>query len=569
MISFLLLPILLLGYESGMSAKELNGIRDVQIRSDRIVTLWLGRESIHDIEKLKETDNYLIVSSDDSNYRKGIRPVSVSCFAKASYSPRGDWQQPPKIDDYSSIEQLRNRPIPQWWQDAKFGIFIHWGVYSVPSFADRDYAEWYKEHKQRTGMSREFHNRVYGEEFDYLDFAEMFKAEFFDADDWAELFSQAGAKYVVLTAKHMEGFTLWPNAQASEMYGRPWNSVETGPRRDIVAELSESVKNKGMEMGLYYVMYEALNPLYLQDPEKFINQYSIPQFKELYSTYTPSIVWVDGSWQHTTSEYRSYELLQWLMKTMPDTTNLVYNNRWGKDDYEIGHATTEYTYMLDPSSLTRPWEECRGIGASFGFNRNERFEDYNTAQELILILADVVSHGGNLLLNIGPTCDGRIPIFMRERLLEIGKWLEINGEAIYGTTRHTVPTQWSKGKRIDINPALLDDPITDGIAERMYILENFDISRLTINPLPGQAVKEIMFTRKNNTVYAITPLFPRKELVVRHIKPSRNTKVTLLGTGRELKWKYRKGKMRITVPADLVLDISFQHAYVFRITEAQ
>jgi alpha-L-fucosidase len=466
----------------------------------------------------------------------------------------------------TTYEDIKNHPVAQWWQDAKFGIFIHWGVYSVPSFADHDYAEWYWAHKG-SGKAREFHQRVYGEDFEYYDFAEMFKAEFFDANQWAELFSKAGAKYVVLTAKHMEGFTLWPSKIANELHGRPWNSLETGPRRDIVRELSDAVVDQDMKMGLYFMLYEAMNPRYNENPQKFIEEYSIPQFKDLYRTYTPSIIWPDGSWQHNAAEYHSMELLRWLLDSMPNPTELVFNNRWGSDMYHVGHTTTEYTYMLDLGSLTGPWEECRGIGESFGYNRNETLNEYNTAQELILLLIDVVSNGGNLLLNVGPTADGRIPIFKQERLIEIGKWLDINGEAIYGTNRYKIPTQWSEGQRMDINPAHLDEPITDGIAERKYILENFNILRLTVKPLEGYAYKEVMFTQKDNTVYAITPTIPRNRLVIRDVVPGKNTKITLLGSDKPLKWRYRNNQLVVTVPAELALELPPQYAYTFKIED--
>ena len=395
----------------------------------------------------------------------------------------------------------------------------------------------------------------------------MFKAEFFNADEWAELFSRAGANYVVLTAKHMEGFALWKSAIANKLHKRPWNSVDIGPERDIVAELSAAVKNHGLKMGLYFMMYEAMNPVYQNDPAGFIKTYSIPQFKQLYRTYVPSIIWPDGAWQHTAREYHSYELLTWALDSLPNSDELVFNDRWGKDVNGIGHATTEYTYMLEPAKLPHAWEECRGIGESFGFNRNERLDDYSSARELILMLADIVSYGGNFLLNIGPTADGRIPIFMQERLLEMGKWLETNGEAIYGTTTHEIPTQWSKGKRIDVSPADLDEPITDGVAERKYILEHFDISRLTVNPEPGQAVKEIMFTRKDDTVYAITPGFPQSgTLDIKHVVPTPETTVTLLGTTKELSWRIKDSGMVVDVPCDLIFKVTSQHAFVFKMT---
>ncbi len=465
-------------------------------------------------------------------------------------------------------ENVYNYQIPDWWKDAKFGIFIHWGVYSVPSFADQDYAEWYWAHKYYA-KAKEFHEKVYGEDFDYYDFAPMFKAEFFDANQWANLFSDAGAKYVVLTAKHMEGFTLWQSEIANQLHGRKWNSVEIGPMRDIVDELTQAVKSQNMKMGLYFMLYEALNPIYQKDPKQFIEKYSIPQFKDLYSRYNPSIVWPDGSWQHTSSEYHSKELINWLLNSSPNPDELVINNRWGKDLHTIGHATTEYTYMLEPEKLTDAWEECRGIGHSFGFNRNETLLEYSSSQELILMLVDIVSNGGNLLLNVGPTADGRIPIFMQERLLDIGRWLEINGEAIYGTTKYKVTTQWSDGKRTDINPKSLAEPIVDGVAERKYILENFNILKLTVNPDEGQAVKEIMFTRKADNIYAITPKFPKDKLVIKNVKPTENTVVTMLGTDLILNWKYQEDDIVVEVPSAIVLDLPFQYAYTFKLTNME
>jgi alpha-L-fucosidase len=461
--------------------------------------------------------------------------------------------------------QISSYQVPDWWKNAKFGIFIHWGVYSVPSFADHDYAEWYWAHKS-DGKAKKFHENVYGNDFDYYDFAPMFKAEFFNAIDWAELFSKAGAKYVVLTAKHMEGFTLWQSEIANQLHGRKWNSVETGPERDIVAELTETVTQYNMKMGLYFMLYEAMNPVYQNNPQEFIEKYSIPQFKDLYRTYKPSIVWPDGAWEHSSTEYHSEELIYWLLDSLPNPNDLVINNRWGKDLTDIGHATTEYTYMLEPENLPDAWEECRGMGESFGFNRNETLSDYSSSQELILMLIDVVSNGGNLLLNIGPTADGRIPIFMQERLLEIGNWLEINGEAIYGTKKYKVTTQWSEGERADIHPDNLAEPIIDGVAERKYILENFNILKLTVNPDRTQAVKEIMFTQKGNTIYAITPKFPRDTLKIKHAKPTDKTEVILLGTENSLNWKYEKGVMFVNVPTSIILDLPFQYAYTFKLT---
>jgi alpha-L-fucosidase len=163
--------------------------------------------------------------------------------------------------DWASVD---SRPTPAWWSDAKFGIFIHWGVYSVPAFAPKgEYAEWYWERLRAPGNAssardqairqetRAFHARVYGNA-DYADFAPQFRAEFFDANRWADVLQRSGAKYVVMVSKHHDGFALWPSKEADASWGRPWNAVEIGPKRDLVGELSTAVRARGLEMGFYY-----------------------------------------------------------------------------------------------------------------------------------------------------------------------------------------------------------------------------------------------------------------------------------------------------------------------------
>ena len=166
-------------------------------------------------------------------------------------------------------ESLDKRPVPQWYSNAKFGIFIHWGLYAVPSWATNsyadgfgsNYAEWYwqrlfapnlKIHKDFV----DFHERVYGKNFKYQDFAPKFTCEMFDPGQWAKLFKESGAKYVVLTSKHHDGFCLWPSVQSWN-----WNAVDAGPHRDLAGDLSSAVKKAGLHMGFYYSLYEWFNPL--------------------------------------------------------------------------------------------------------------------------------------------------------------------------------------------------------------------------------------------------------------------------------------------------------------------
>jgi alpha-L-fucosidase len=340
-------------------------------------------------------------------------------------------------------ETLGEREVPEWFGDAKFGIFIHWGVYSVPSFCDTStYSEWYQwwyDTNSHGGKVRDFHHANYGEEFAYEEFAPMFQAEMFDPAEWASIFRRAGAKYMVITSKHHDGFCLWDSKVASEARGYPWNAVEVGPKRDLLADLFEACREEGVAPGLYYSFMEWHNPLYDNDKPRYVDEVMIPQIKDLITRYKPVVFWPDGEWNHPDSLWRSREILDWIYANSPDQT-IVTNDRWGKGlRGQVGDfSTTEYGNLGNSSGegmrATRPFEECRGIGHSFAFNRAENYDIYASRSKCIHQLIDLVSKGGNLLLDIGPTADGRIPLIMVDRLLAIGDWLEVNGEAIYGTT---------------------------------------------------------------------------------------------------------------------------------------
>lgn len=194
-------------------------------------------------------------------------------------------------------ESINRRGYPQWFSDAKLGIFIHWGVYSVPAYASKEgYAEWYYRGLMTRDSARaDFQRLNYGVDFQYKDFDKMFKAELWNPDDWAELFKNSGARYVLLVTKHHDGYCLWDSK-----YAPHWNSVEGGPKRNIVGELTEAVRRKGLKMGFYYSLPEWTNPLHVwceDTPDsigEYVDNHMIPQFKELVSTYRPSIVFNGG-----------------------------------------------------------------------------------------------------------------------------------------------------------------------------------------------------------------------------------------------------------------------------------
>ena len=328
-------------------------------------------------------------------------------------------------------EELRARPYPEWFHDAKLGIFIHWGVYSVPSYSgEEQYGEWFLRGLQVGDTLRtRFMRDHFGEDFVYSDFAPLFHAELFDPDEWAHLFKRAGAGYVVLVSKHHDGYALWPSRYAKE-----WNSVDVGPGRDLVGELTYAVRKAGLRMGLYYSLAEWNNPLhrwYTDPPETigpYVDQHMIPQFKELISTYRPAVLFTDGEWLNTAEQWHARELIEWYYETVgPDA---IVNNRWGAGS-DIGFLTPEYSSGIEET--TRPWTEVRGLGRSFALNRNEDLEAYMTPGELVRRFASAVAAGGGMILNVGPKADGQIPLLQQERLLQLGHWLELNWEAINGS----------------------------------------------------------------------------------------------------------------------------------------
>jgi alpha-L-fucosidase len=327
-------------------------------------------------------------------------------------------------------EALRARPYPQWFRDAKLGIFIHWGVYSVPAYSGKEqYGEWFLRGLQVGDTLRtRFMRERYGADFDYRDFAPLFRAELFDPSEWADLFRRAGARYVVLVSKHHDGYALWPSA-----YARGWNSVDVGPRRDLVGELTESVRAAGLRMGLYYSLAEWNNPLHRWDTDPsdsialYVEQHMIPQFRELIEAYRPTVLFSDGDWSNTAEQWHARELIGWYYDTVgPDA---IVNDRWGGGS-NIGFLTPEYSAGIEVTD--RPWAEVRGLGRSFGLNRNEALDAYMTPAELVHRFVSTVAAGGGMILNVGPGADGQIPLLQQERLVQLGQWLEVNGEAVYG-----------------------------------------------------------------------------------------------------------------------------------------
>ncbi|MCR1871773.1 alpha-L-fucosidase [Mammaliicoccus lentus] len=449
------------------------------------------------------------------------------------------------IPEWSSLEKHQ---IPQWFDGAKLGIFIHWGLYSVPQWATQSgkfgeiepeihfqqnpYAEWYQNTLRIKGSSTyHYHKKKYGEDFKYEKFADLWKAENWNPKEWAQLFKDSGAKYVVLTTMHHDGFNLWPSKYNSNF------SVQTkGPKRDIVGELTNEVRNLGIKMGHYYS--GALNWRFTKEPIQSFNDvkyvrpqtynyadYAYSQVKELIDLYRPDILWNDIGWPDKgLSDIK--HLFAYYYNLHPEG---VVNDRWHIEknnpnwDFEpepfkswCDFTTEEYSELNE--SVSHKWESTRGMGYSFGFNRNESEEEFITLNELITLLIDVVSKNGNLLLNVGPKPDGTIPDKQRRRLLELGEWMESHGEAIYDTkpwvkssdiTNKGVPVRFTQ-KENNLYIFFLDN-IEQGIIHEIS-LENIkkvvNITTLKENQVidwsfKGNIISIINKSEENSEPYAI------------------------------------------------------------------
>lgn len=424
---------------------------------------------------------------------------------------------------------LNKRRIPEWFHQDKFGIFIHWGVYAVPAYAPvipnsgYSYAEWYWYRlNEKKKEFTDFHNKNYGADFLYPQFEPQFNAELFDPQQWADVFKKSGARYVVLTSKHHEGYCLWNSAEADRTWQKPWNAVTGTPKRDLLGDLSNAVRSAGLKMGYYYSLYEWFNPLWLADKKRYVDEHMIPQFKDLVTKYKPAVIFSDGEWELSDTAWKSEELLAWLFNESPVAKEVVVNDRWGSNtrgkNNGATYATSEYGSGMD-ASVT--WEENQGIGHSYGYNRNEKLEDYKSSRDLILVLVDIVSRGGNLLLDIGPTADGRIPVIMQQRLADMGAWLQTNGEAIYGTRAYKQSYQWSEGKI----PQKKDESFMAG----------YSVSKL-VKPGKDNAYIEAFFTAKNKDLFCIVPGYSAT-IKLRNFKPAAGTAISILGNSRSLSFK--------------------------------
>jgi alpha-L-fucosidase len=410
-------------------------------------------------------------------------------------------------------ESLKKHPLPEWFQNAKLGIFIHWGLYSVPAwappsgelgkvdpkrwFTDNAYAEWYLNSLRITDSpTYKHHMETYGKDFDYYDFIPKFNQEVlkWDPESWAKLFKKTGARY---------GFTLWPSGVKN-----PKRAGKISASRDLAGELTSAVRGQGLKMGLYYSggldwtftsePIKTMVDLMLRVPQsEEYARYADAHWRELTDRYKPAVMWNDISYP------KAGQIPQLFSEFYNKVPEGVINNRFSAPFADC--TTPEYAKY--DKITEKKWESCRGLGFSFGYNQVEGPEQVIAPDKLIALLIDIVSKNGNLLLNIGPKPDGSISAIQLDRLQKLGDWLAVNGEGIFDTR------PWVRASG------------------------------------PAGSGAEVRFTRKGESLYAFFLDRPAGQSVtVPGVQAGENTKVQVLGASAPSAWK-QNGR-------DLAVDIA-------------
>lgn len=358
-------------------------------------------------------------------------------------------------------EDLR-RPIPRWFTEAPLGIFVHWGPYSVPAWAEpygelgteedwekwfthNAYAEWYFNTIRIPGSpAAGRHKDIYGA-LDYEAFLDMWRTDKFDPHAWVDLFKRAGADYVVPTTKHHDGVTLWDAPETGER-----NTVRRGPRRDLIGEIAEATRSAGMRFGVYYSggldwHYRPFRPIIHQDDvmdkcrpkDGEYARYCYVHSVDLIDRYAPDVLWNDIDWPDEGKHFDEYglgRLFEYFYAHCPEG---VTNDRYGGVHYD--YLTTEYQHMSENEGDIA-WENCRGIGLSFGYNRAEGRDHYLSADQALRHLVGVVAKGGRLLLDVGPRADGTLPQEQVDCLEGMAQWMLYGKEELVGGCPMDAPT---------------------------------------------------------------------------------------------------------------------------------
>ncbi len=546
-------------YVTGVGHQPPMNPHDRRSGADRVKEPWPGyvvggghsATGWHDVEEDARTNEICI------NWQSAL-VYALAAFANGQpeavegAKPAKAVKQAKFTADWESLK--KRKPAPEWFRDAKFGIYFHWGVYTVPAFGN----EWYPRNMYDVKSPEyKYHVKTYGEpnKFGYPDFVPMFRAEKFNADEWAELFKKAGAQFAGPVAEHHDGFSMW----ASKV--NPWNAKDMGPKRDCVGELEKAIRKRGMRFvttfhhernGLYEIEkngrkqwtghYEFVKknfPELLDDPNRAIMYGYAPAEKfyqtwedkliEVIDNYHPDLMYFDSWLDEIPDKYKMEYLAHYFNDAGRLRKEVVVTYKQqdlprevGIEDFEKGRADklTDFVWLTDDTISRGSWCWTQDLGIK-------------RPVEIVRTMIDIVSKNGQLMLNISPKADGTIPDNQKQVLLEIGDWLKKYGEAIYGTRPFVEygegPTKMQSG----------------GGFARMQ---------------GGYTAKDVRYTRKGKTVYALVLGWPGDSNQVTMTMFGKGNKaenikikdVSMLGTREKIKWERSDAGLIVTTPAKQV-----------------
>ena len=483
------------------------------------------------------------------NFSQEMMKQAAMQFDKVQQiNQQGKWKPNP--------ESIDSHEVPEWLKDAKFGMFIDWGLWSVAGWAPKRtegamYPDWYENQIYTDSAVIKYHEKNWGNDVERDDLIPLFKAKAYNPELLAKLAVEAGMKYIIPFGKHHSGFCLWPSSYTQRDAG------DMGPRRDLIKPLVDQCRKHGLKFGFYFSVEEWEYPVindegdlsnrlwggrtvaYSPALEKkssgkiavknFAKDYIVPQATEFIDKYDPDILWYDGEWSTSAVDLKTYDISAYFYNHAQGRKEVAVNDRYGigidgeKLRFKRGDVFTSEFHDNDDKVQAHAWEANRGISQSFGYNWQDTDDNVISTNDFVKMFVDIVANGGNLLLIVNLDGQGALPKVQETRLKDIGKWLEVNGEGIYGT--------------------------------RTYSTKSEGIVRYTKR-------------KDNKTVFAIATEWPGKQLTLKSITPKEGNKVYMLGVKEPLQWHYNQNEgVTIEIPDSLQTETArpCQYAYTFKI----
>jgi alpha-L-fucosidase len=417
------------------------------------------------------------------------------------------------LTDFTKESKESYEARMKWWHDARFGMFIHWGVYSVPAGKYNG--------QEVKGIGEWIMNTAKIPVKEYEKFAKEFNPVRFDAAEWVRIAKDAGMKYIVITSKHHDGFAMWDSKVSS------YDIVDYSPYgKDVLKMLSDECAKQGITLCFYHSIMDWHQPnADSANWAKYRENYLKPQLKELLTGYgKPGVLWFDGEWVKEWTEDQGKDLYNFVRNLQPE---IIINNRVGKgrqgmqgmnrDASFVGDFGTPEQEILSTSS-DMAWESCMTMNDTWGFKTSDTA--WKSTETLVRNLVDIVSKGGNFLLNVGPTSEGLIPAASVERLKEMGEWVKVNGEAIYAVKQ----------------------------------LRNYKEGDGLRYSLSGDG----------RTINTFIMNWPGKQLNIKQIKPAEGSRIRMIGLDSELKWKY-DDKKGLTIELPDQANLPCKYVWVLKV----